>query len=41
MSLMLVVDVAVAHAHSAVAESCPADEGCMLLTLKLRPQEFS
>jgi hypothetical protein len=34
MSLMLVEDVAVAHARSAVAESCPAGESCMLLMLE-------
>ena len=34
MSLMLVADVAVAHARSAVAESCPAGESCMLLMLE-------
>ena len=34
MSLMLVADVAVTHARSAVAESCPAGESCMSLMLE-------
>ncbi len=34
VSLMLVADVAVAHARDAVAETCPAGESCMLLMLE-------
>jgi hypothetical protein len=34
MSLMLVADVAVAHARDADAETCPAGESCMLLMLE-------
>jgi len=30
---LLVADVAVTHARSAVAESCPAGESCMSLML--------
>ena len=35
MSLMLVADVAVTHARSAVAESCPAGESCMSLMMNV------
>ena len=41
MSLMLEADAVVAHARSAAAESCPAGASCMLLTLKLRPQDLT